>query len=80
MSVSFAVNVVAGSGIYGNGCRESAAKKRTSLPSSFSEKLKVGIRTWRYDRTAVAIGIGLAQRGIGEEVQQPLGVDPLRFR
>ncbi len=51
ISVSFAVKVVSDSGIYGNGCRDSASKKRTSFPSSFSEKLNVGIRTCRYDRT-----------------------------
>src|SRR5712671_4265778 len=47
MSVSFAVRAGAGSGIYGNGWRDNAWKKRTSLPNSFSENENVGMRTWR---------------------------------
>src|SRR6267378_192606 len=45
MSVSLAVSAGGCSGMYGNGWRESASKKRTSLPNSFSEKEKVGMRT-----------------------------------
>src|SRR6266851_5504468 len=45
MSVSLAVSAGGGSGIYGKVCRDNAWKKRTSLPNSFSEKEKVGMRT-----------------------------------
>src|ERR1700746_104076 len=37
ISVSLAVSVGAWSGMYGKGCCESAWKKRTNLPNSFSE-------------------------------------------
>src|SRR5260370_11240187 len=45
MSVSLAVSAGGGSGIYGKGWRESASKKRTRLPNSFSAKEEVGMRT-----------------------------------
>src|ERR1700741_4750034 len=47
ISVSFADSTAGGCGTYGRGCLESASKKRTSLPNSFSEKEKVGMRTCR---------------------------------
>src|SRR6266481_818264 len=55
MSVSLVVRMGISSGMYGKGWRDSAWKKRTNLPSSFSEKENVGMRTWRYERTPLRL-------------------------
>src|SRR5258707_14092745 len=45
MSGSLAVSAGAGSGIYGEVCRDKGGEKGTGLPKSFSEKEKRGMRT-----------------------------------
>ena len=55
ISVSLAVSTGTSSGMYGKGWRARAWKKRTNLPSSFSEKENVGMRTCRYERTPLRL-------------------------